>query len=63
MGRLGPIKWLLDHGADPTFTDLDGTLPCTTANLYYQDEAFELLRDAYQEKVAAGSDDHEDDNI
>lgn len=50
MGRLRPIQWLLDHGADPMITDLDGTLPCTTADLYYQDEAFGLLHDAYQRK-------------
>lgn len=43
-------------------TDLDGILLCTTADLYYQYEAFELLHSAYQRKVAA-SDGHGDDNI
>lgn len=47
IGKLEPIQWSLEHGADPTVPDRGGGL--------LVDEADELLRDAYHKKHQASS--------
>lgn len=62
MGKLEPIRWLLEHGADPTATDRMGIPPSGNAQLIEDDEADALLTDAYHKKRQALSEERANGN-
>lgn len=62
IGNLEPIRWLFEHGADPTATDLMGISPCGNAQLF-ENEADELLSDAYHKKRQASSEGKVNGNV